>query len=373
MRRTIPIAQPMIGREEIEAVTSVLKSGLLTSKNGDGPYVKRFEETFAKYTGVKYALTMSSGTAALHATLMAAEIGRDDEVVVPSFTFTAVAEAAALVGAKPVFVDIDPQSFCMDPASFEAAITGKTRAVIPVHLFGLMADMEKINKIARAHNITVIEDAAQAHGATFDGKKAGSLGDVGCFSFYASKNITTGEGGMVTTNHREYAEALESIRNHGERKLYISQRIGHNYRMPEVAAAIGYHQLLKLPRFNEVRRRNANKLTSLLELLGRIILPTEPERYSHAWHVYTVRLRGCRAGERNKVVNKLVNSGIQAAVYYGTPLHLSLLYRRKYGYKPGMLPKTETTSRQVLSLPVHPGISDDDLGFISQRLRKIIR
>jgi dTDP-4-amino-4,6-dideoxygalactose transaminase len=362
----------MIGREEIEAVTAVLKSGVLTSKSGEGPYVKRFEETFAKYTGVKYALSTSSGTAALHAALLAAEIGRDDEVIVPSFTFAATAEAVALVGAKPVFADINPQTYCMDPVSFEAVVTSKTRAVIPVHLFGLMADMEKINKIAKQHNITVIEDAAQAHGATFDGKKAGSLGDLGCFSFYASKNITTGEGGMVTTNRREYAEALASIRNHGEGKLYISQRLGHNYRMSEVAAAIGYQQLLKLSRFNETRRRNANKLTSLLPTLGRLVLPTEPERYKHAWCVYTVRLRGSRAGERNKMVYKLANSGIQAAIYYSTPLHLSPLYRLKYGYKRGILPQTETTARQVFSLPVHPGVSDDDLEFISQRVMKTI-
>jgi len=361
----------MIGREEIEAVTSVLKSGILTSKNGDGPYVKRFEETFAKYMGVKYALSLCSGTAALHAALMAAEIGKDDEVIVPSFTFAATAEAVALQHATPVFADIDPQNYCLDPSSFEDAITSKTRAVIVAHLFGLMADMEKITKIAKEHDITVIEDAAQAHGAALNGKKAGSYGDFGCFSFYASKNITTGEGGMVTTNHRDYAEILASIRNHGEGKLYVSERLGHNYRLSEVAAAIGYHQLLKLPRFNEIRRRNAKKLTSLLDPLGRLILPTEPEGYSHAWHVYTVRLRGSRAGERNKVVEKLVNSGIQAAIYYGTPLHLSPLYRGKYGYRRGQLPKTEATARQVFSLPVHPGVSDDDLAFISQRVRKI--
>ncbi|MEM3736543.1 MAG: DegT/DnrJ/EryC1/StrS family aminotransferase [Candidatus Bathyarchaeia archaeon] len=372
LRRIIPIAHPLIGREEIDAVTSVLKSGILTSKHGDGPYVKRFEETFAKYIGVKYALTMSSGTAALHASLMAAEVQSGDEVIVPSFAFAAVSEAVVLAGAKPVFVDIDPQTFCMDPSSFESAITSKTRAVIPVHLFGLMADMEKICEIARKHDIIIIEDCAQAHGAAYNGRKAGSIGDFGCFSFYASKNMTTGEGGMVTVNRREYAEALASIRNHGEGKLYNSERVGHNYRMSEVAAAIGYNQLLKLPRFNDARRRNANKLTSLLEASGKLILPQEPQGYSHSWYVYTVRLRGSRAGERDKVVDKLVNSGIQAAVYYRTPLHLSPLYRRRYGYRRGALPKTETAARQVFSLPVHPGLTDEDLEFIAQRLSKVI-
>ncbi|MFH1327591.1 MAG: aminotransferase class I/II-fold pyridoxal phosphate-dependent enzyme, partial [Candidatus Bathyarchaeota archaeon] len=186
MRKTIQIAQPLIGREEIEAVTEVLKCEVLTSKTGDTNYVRKFEETFAKYVGVKHAVSMNSGTAALHAALMTSEMGDGDEVIVPSFTFTATAEAVTLVGAKPVFVDIDPQTYCMDPDSFEEAITSRTQAVIPVHLFGLMADMERITKIAKEHNLIVIEDAAQAHGAKLNGRKAGSFGDYGCFSLHGS-------------------------------------------------------------------------------------------------------------------------------------------------------------------------------------------
>jgi dTDP-4-amino-4,6-dideoxygalactose transaminase len=363
----------MIGREEIDSVVEVLKSGFLTCKSGDGPYVRKFEDAFARYIGVRYAISMNSGTAALHAALMAAEVGNGDEVIVPSFTFAATSEAVVLTGAKPVFVDIDPQTYCMDPACFEEAINSRTRAVIPVHLYGLMADMERIVKIAKEHEITVIEDAAQAHGAEFKGKKAGSYGDFGCFSFYASKTITTGEGGMVTTNKRENADLLMSIRNHGEGKQYSSERLGHNYRLPEISAAIGYRQLLKLPRFLDLRRKNAAKLTSILETVGRLSLPIEPENYKHAWYVYTVRLRGSRAGERNKVVDKLVNAGIQAGIYYSTPLHLTPFYRMKYGYHAGMLPKTESTARQVFSLPVHPALTDEDTKFIGEKLKKILR
>jgi len=348
-----------------------LKSGILTSKDGNGPYAKKFEENFAKYIGTKYAVAMNSGTAALHAALLAADVGNGDEVIVPSFTFTSAVEALVFTGAKPVFADIDPATYCMDPYSFEKAITSKTVAVIPVHLYGLMADMEAIMRIAKEHRLAVIEDAAQAHGAELNGKKAGSFGDFGCYSFYASKNITTGEGGMVTVNRRDNVDILTSIRNHGEGRHLSSERLGHNYRLPELSCAIGYYQLLKLPHFIDVRRRNAVKLTSLLENIGRLVLPEEPKGYKHAWYLYTSRLRGCRAGERNKIVSRLVNAGIQAGVYYQTPLHLAPYYRRKYGFRAQMLPKTETASRQVFSLPTHPNLTDEDIKYIGAKMGKI--
>jgi len=220
--------------------------------------------------------------------------------------------------------------------------------------------------------LVIIEDASQAHGAELEGKKAGSFGDFGCFSFYASKNITTGEGGLVVTNRREHAEILYSIRNHGFGRLASSERLGHNYRMPELACAMGYYQLLKLPNFIDVRRGNASKLTTLLENIGRLVLPFEPKGYKHAWQLYTVRVRGCRAGERNKIVNKLTSSGIQAGIFYGTPIHLAPFYRRKYGFRLRSLPKTETAARQVFSLPVHPNLTDEDLKYIGQKMKKVI-
>lgn len=371
MRKTIPISQPVLGKEEIEAVIGVLKSGVLTRKDGNGPYAKTFEESFAKCICTKYAVAMNSGTAALHAALLAADVGSGDEVIVPSFTFTSTVEVVAFVGAKPVFVDIDPKTYCMDPYSFEKAITSKTVAVMPVHLYGLMADMEAVMKIAKEHGLVVIEDAAQALGAELHGKKAGSFGDFGCFSFYATKNITTGEGGMVAVNRRESVDILSSIRNHGEGRHHTSERLGHNYRLPELSCAVGYYQLLKLPQFIEVRRRNVAKLTSLLENIGRLVLPEEPKGYKHAWYLYTLRLRGCRAGERNKIVSRLVNAGIQAEVYYRTPVHLAPYYRRKYGFRTRVLPKTETAARQVFSLPTHPNLTDEDIRYIAVKLKKI--
>ena len=362
----------MIDKEEIEAVIGVLKSGMLTSKFGDGPYSKKFEESFAKYIGTKYAVTVSSGTAALHAALLAADIGEGDDVIVPSFTFVATVEAVVLAGAKPVFVDIDPKTYTIDPLAVEESITSRTAAIIPVHMYGLMADMEKIMRIAKEHDLIVIEDAAQAIGAELSGKKAGSFGDFGCFSFYGSKTITTGEGGMVTTNRRDNAEALYAIRSHGVGRHHSSERLGHNYRMSEIASAIGYYQLLKLPRLLEARRKNANLLTNMLEDIGRLELPFEPKGYKHSWYVYTVRLRGCRAGERNKVVTKLVNAGIQAEVYYPTPVHMAPYYRRKFGFKPRSLPKTEAVARQVFSLPSHAGLTEEDIRYISQKVRKIV-
>jgi perosamine synthetase len=372
VRKVIPISQPLLGKEEIDAVIGVLKSGLLTSKDGDGPYAKKFEESFGRYVGTKYAVAMNSGTAALHAALLAADVGSGDEVIVPSFTFTSTVEAVVFTGAKPVFADIDPATYCMDPSSFESAITSKSVAVIPVHLYGLMADMESIVKIAREHGLVVIEDAAQAHGAELNGRKAGSFGDFGCFSFYASKSITTGEGGMVTLNRRDNADALCSIRNHGEGRHHTSERLGHNYRLPELSCAIGYYQLLKLPRFIEARRRNADKLTSQLENVGRLALPEEPKGYKHTWYIYTLRVRGCRAGERNKIVSRLVNAGIQADVYYRTPLHLAPYYRQKFGFKTQMLPKTETAARQVFSLPTHPNLTDEDIKYMGARVSKSV-
>ncbi|MGP3666997.1 MAG: DegT/DnrJ/EryC1/StrS family aminotransferase [Candidatus Bathyarchaeota archaeon] len=372
MRKLIPIAKPLVGKEEIEAVVGVLKSGILTSKFGDGHYCKKFEESFAKYVGTKYAVAVNSGTAALHAALLASGVSYNDEVIVPSFTFIATVEAVILAGAKPCFVDINPKTYTMDPDLIEDAITDRTVAIIPVHLYGLMADMEKITKIAKDHDLVVIEDAAQALGAELHGKKAGSFGDYGCFSFYPSKHITTGEGGMITTNRRDNVEALYAIRTHGINRQNLSERLGHNYRLPEIACALGYYQLLKLPKFLESRRKNAEALTNMLEEVTRLELPLEPEGYRHSWYVYTVKVRGSRAGERNKIVKKLADSGIQAEVYYPTPVHMAPYYRRLLGFKLKSLPKTETVARQVFSLPTHPALTEEDLRYIAQKVKKVV-
>jgi len=372
LRDRIKINEPNLGKEEIDAVVNVLKSGVLTEKSGMGPKVLEFERSFAKFVGVRHAIATSSGTAALHAALLARGVVPGDEVVVPSFTFASTAEAVLLAGARPVLADIDPDTYNIKAESIEAVITRKTKAIIAVHLYGLPADMKAIGDMARDRGIAVIEDAAQAHGAMYDGRMIGGIGDMGCFSFYAGKNMTTGEGGMVTTNDDEMAEIVRSIRTHGESRPYWATRLGHNYRMTEMQAAMGCVQLAKLPSFLERRRKNAELLTERLSTSGKIILPVEGDSKKHAWYVYTVRLRGANAGKRNKVVERLMSKNIGAAVYYETPLHMMPLYREYLGYKRGMFQESEKASRQVFSLPVHPTLSPEDMEAISENVKKAI-
>ncbi|MEM4700777.1 MAG: DegT/DnrJ/EryC1/StrS family aminotransferase, partial [Candidatus Bathyarchaeia archaeon] len=228
----IPINAPQISEEEVEAVIRVLKSGILTHALGAGPMVKQFEEEFARFVEAKHAIAVNSGTAALHMTLVGAGIKRGDEVILPSFTFVATAETVVMAGAKPVFVDIDPETYNISPEAIEKSLTKKTKAVIAVDLYGSPADLKPVREIADKHGLKVIEDAAQAHGAVYKGKPVGTYADVACWSFYASKNMTTGEGGMITTNDDEVAETLRFIRSHGEKEKYRSILLGHNYRMP---------------------------------------------------------------------------------------------------------------------------------------------
>jgi dTDP-4-amino-4,6-dideoxygalactose transaminase len=357
--QTIPINKPLIGNEELRAVAKVLRSGSLTDKRGSGPCVTRFESAFSKYVGARYAVAVNNGTSALHAALLAAGVGLGDEVIVPSLTFVATAEAVALTGATPVFVDINPQSYCMDPHEVIGAINARTKAIIPVHLYGLTADMDPIMELARDYDLIVIEDAAQAHGAEYNGRKAGALGDMACFSFYGSKNMTTGEGGMITTNSRELVNDLGLIRNHGEERYYQSVTLGHNYRMPELEAAIGFEQLHKLPRFIEDRRRNAKTLLDAFDGLNKIQTPLIPEGYESAWYIFTLRLKGANAAKRNKALNRIRERRVSAQVYYPIPIHKMPFYQNSFGQT--RLPKTETAARQVISLPVHPSLSENDL------------
>ncbi len=372
MRELIRINQPFLGKEEIDSAVEVLRSGILTDKSGMGPRVLEFERSFARYVGAKHAVAVVNGTAALHAALLAAEVGSDDEVILPSFTFVGAVNAVMLAGAIPVFADIDKDGYCLRVDSVEEAVTRKTKAIIPTDLYGLPSDMKPMMELAKGKGITVIEDAAQAHGAQYDGKRVGSIADMTCFSFYAAKNITTGEGGMITTNDDEYAQALRMIRSHGEQRPYWTVRLGHNYHMTEIAAAIGQAQLKKLPSFLEKRKKNAELATEKLEMSGKLILPREQESRKHAWYVYTVRLRGVNAAKRNKIVDKLWNKNIEAAVYYSTPVHSTPFYRDSNVARRGKLPETEKASRQVFSLPVHPRLGEDDIDYVSETLRKII-
>ena len=255
----IYINLPKIGEEEIQAVNKVMRSGMLTSGLGMGPAVTEFEKGFGKMAGAKHAVAVNTGTAALHAAVMAVGVKQGDEVILPSFTFVATAEAVALAGAKPVFTDIDPETYNLSPSAVEKAITKKTKAVLPVDLYGFSADLKPLREIADKNSLALVEDAAQAHGATYMGKPAGAFSDVACWSMYASKNIMTGEGGVATTNNDQLDETLRMIRTHGEKAKYASLILGTNYRMSEMQAAIGNVQLDRLEGFVAKRRRNAQQ------------------------------------------------------------------------------------------------------------------
>jgi dTDP-4-amino-4,6-dideoxygalactose transaminase len=348
----ISIAKPMMGPEEKQAVLEVLDSGVLAQ----GPRVEAFEKDFAKMVGVKHAVATSSGTTALHTSLMAHEIGEGDEVITSSFTFIASANSILYTKAKPVFVDIDPKTFNMDPSKIEAAITKKTKAIMPVHLFGLSCDMDAILAIAKKHNLVVLEDACQSHGATYKGKKVGSFG-TGVFSLYPTKNMTSAEGGMITTDSDEIDSESRILRQHGMRTRYYHDDLGFNFRMTDVHAAIGHEQLKKLPKFNEARKRNAKFLS---EHLQGVTVPYVPSECEHVYHQYTIRVG---EGKRDAMIEHLKKNEIGCGVYYPVPVHQQNYYTKDLGYKQS-LPETEKAALEVLSLPVHPGLSPADLETI---------
>jgi perosamine synthetase len=366
----IPINLPKIGEEEVEAVVKVLRSGLLTSGLGAGPVVTQFEKNFAEFAGVKHAIAVNTGTAALHSAIVATGVKQGDEVILPSFTFVATAEAVVMAGGKPVFTDIDPKTYNVSPAEIEKAITKKTKAIVPVDLYGLPAEIKPIREIAAKHGLALVEDAAQAHGATYEGKPAGVFADAACWSLYASKNMTTGEGGVVTTDDDEIAETVRLIRTHGEKAKYASLMLGTNYRMSEVQAAIGSVQLEKLPAFVAKRRENARRLTKILVKTERVKLPEEPKGHQHSWYLYTVRLKNATENERNKLVEDLRKKDIGAEVYYINPVHLMPYYRVSFGRR--KLPETEKAVKQVFSLPIHPGVTEEQIDYIGKTLLDLL-
>jgi dTDP-4-amino-4,6-dideoxygalactose transaminase len=351
----IPIARPVMGDEEIVAVVSVLESGQLAQ----GSVVAEFEEAFAAYCGVKHAIATSNGTTALHVAVLAHEIGPGDEVITVPFTFIASANSVLYAGARPVFVDIDPMSYNIDPDLIEAAITPRTKAIMPVHLFGNPADMTRIMEIAERHGLIVIEDAAQAHGADIGGKRAGSW-TTGCFSFYPTKNITTGEGGIITTDDDRVAERARLIRSHGMRVRYYHEMLGFNFRMTNIHAAIGKAQLPKLETFNERRIANAEFLSANLPG-DKVAVPQVTPGTRHVFHQYTVRV--LPPYDRDTVRKQLAEAGVGTEVYYPVPVHQQQLYE-ELGYSPSGFPVSEEAALQVLSLPVHPSLTEEDLQTI---------
>lgn len=349
----VPIAKPLLGEEESKAVAETIASGMIAS----GPRVAAFEKAFAEYVGARHAVATSNATTGLQAALVAMGVGPGDEVVVPAFTFIATANVVLFAGARPVFADVDPATYCLDPAAFEAAITPRTKAVIPVHLYGQPADVGAIEDIARRRGVAVLGDAAQAHGAAVGARKVGTFGDAECFSFYPTKNMTTAEGGIVTTNDEALAERVRSFVNHGRAKselgTYDHLRVGHNYRMTDVHAAIGLVQLRKLEGWNERRRHNAARLTKALDGSGVVEVPRERPGVRHVWHQYTVRCR-----DRAATQERLKAAGVGFGVYYPKPLHA---YPHLAEHKTRETPHADRAAREVLSLPVHPALSDEDV------------
>jgi perosamine synthetase len=348
----IHIAKPMIGQEEKQAVLEVLDSGIIAQ----GPRVKAFEEAFADMCGVKYAIATTSGTTALHVALLAHGIGEGDEVITSPFTFIASANSVLFTGARPVFVDIDPVTYNLDPSLIEKAITPRTRAILPVHLFGLSCDMDPILKIAEKHGLKVIEDACQSHGAVYKARRVGSFG-TGTFSLYPTKNMTSAEGGMITTNDEDLAEKCRVIRQHGMRRRYYHDELGFNFRMTDVHAAIGLAQLLKLEKFNQARQQNAAYLSQCLE---GVQVPFVPEGSQHVYHQYTLRVPD---GRRDSLRTHLQEKGVGSEVYYPVPVHKQTFYVEELGYDL-TLPEAEQAALEVLSLPVHPALSQADLEVI---------
>ena len=361
--KTIPIAAPQIGEEERRAVLEVLNSGHLAQ----GPVVEAFEDEFASWCGVRNAVAVASGTAALHLLLLAHGLREGDEVITSPFTFVASANAALFVGARPVFVDVESETYCLDPAQVEAAITPRTRAIMPVDLYGHPAAIAELKEIAERRGLVLIEDAAQAHGAEIDGVKTGAFGVSAAFSFYPTKNITTAEGGMVTTPDDEVADKVRLLRQHGAVQRYRHDVLGYNFRLTDLAAAIGRAQLAKLDRFNETRRRNASALTSGLAGLAGVTLPLERQGHRHVYHQYTVLIKG----NRDQFQKRLRELGVDTAVHYPLPVHRQPLYL-DLGYGAISMPVAERLAEQVLSLPVHPGLVEGDLERIVSAVREAV-
>ena len=358
-REFIPAARPLIGAEERAAVDAVLAGGMVVQ----GPQVAAFEEEFsAQVVGGAHCVAVNSGTSAQHLAALAAGAGADRraEVIVPSFTFAATANSVAITGARPVFADIDPVTFTLDPASVEAAVTERTIAIEVVHLYGLPANMPEILDIARRHGLAVWEDCAQAHAAAIDDEPVGAFGAWGSFSFYPTKNMTSLEGGMVSTADAELARRVRLLRNQGMERQYANEVVGLNNRMTDVAAAVGRVQLTRLAGWTAARRANAAALDAGLADAPGVVTPHVPPGYTHVYHQYTIRLEGASAAERDEVARVLREQWrVGTGVYYPIPNHrLPSLAP----YAPGVdLPGTERAARECLSLPVHPSLSEADL------------
>jgi dTDP-4-amino-4,6-dideoxygalactose transaminase len=377
----IPFHKPMIGEDEIRSVVETLRSGWLTT----GSKVKRFEEDFARYVGAKHAVAVNSGTAALHLALDAVGIKEGDEVIIPTMTFTATAEVVLYFKAKPVLVDCQRDTFNLDPTQIEAAITPKTRAIIPVHMAGQPCDMDEILSIAKRHDLRVIEDAAHALPAGYHGQAIGTIGDITCFSFYATKTITTGEGGMATTDNSEWAQRMRMMSLHGIShdawKRYTKEGSwyyevvspGFKYNLTDIAAAIGIEQLKKCNEFWQARQRIATIYEKAFANIEEIQIPICRQDVQHAWHLFVIQLALERlAINRNQFIESLRENEIGTSVHF-IPLHFHPYYRATFGYKPGDFPNASRAFERIVSLPIYPGMSQADVEKVAGSVRNVVQ
>lgn len=376
----IPLCRPWVDEMEIEAVSEVIASKWIST----GPKTAQFEQRFAEYIGVKHALAVSSCTAALHLSLIAAGIGEADEVITTPYTFTATAEAIGYTGARPVFVDIDPVTLNIDVAKIEEKITPRTKAIIPVHIAGLPCDMDALLEICRQHNLVLIDDAAHAIPAEYKGHCIGSIGNLSAFSFYGNKNLATGEGGMITTDNDHFASVIKPMRLHGidkdswarqhERSVWYYEVIsqGYKYNMTDIQAAMGLCQLLKIEKQREIRRRYAQIYESGLRELPEIITPQEEAISRHAWYLYIIQLRteSLRIS-RDEFIDAMREANIECGVHY-IPLHLFPFYQQRYGYQEGDFPHAESAFQRVVSLPLHPVLTEEDIHVVIDTTRGIL-
>ncbi len=359
---TIPIARPLISDDDKRRILAVLESGHLVA----GRWVREFERAFSAYLGAAHGAATSSGTAALEIALQAANVRPDARVVTTPFSFVSTANAIIRRGAVPVFADIDPQTFNLDPASCADVLsrTPGVEALLLVHLYGLPCRMDAFMNLARQHHLVIIEDAAQAHGATFQGRKVGTFGAAGAFSFYPTKNLMTGEGGMVVTDDPRLAERARTLIDVGQSSQYTYEMLGSNSRMTEIAGALGIGQLEKLDERNARRRQNASRLTAGLRDLDWLEVPAPSPGCTHVFHQYTIRVPGVR----DRLARHLDAQGIGTRVYYPTPIHKSPLYRR-LGFADVRCPQAERAAEDVLSIPVHPALGEEEVHRIVRAIR----
>lgn len=365
----IRIAHPYHDKEVEDSVLSVLRSGRLVS----GPVVDAFEQEVTKYIGVKNVVAVNSGTAALHLSLLGSNVsGR--EVITTPFSFAATANTIIQAGATPVFVDVNPDTFNIDPQRVEKAVTSRTVAIEPVHIFGQPAEMKEITEIAEKHGLHIVEDAAEAIGAEYGGRKIGNTDEFACFSTYATKNLHTGEGGFITTNNDEAATTFKMLRSQGQKSKYLHVDLGYNYRMTEIAAAIGIVQIKRLDQLNQKRIENANRLNNSIRDISALAPQAVIPHVKHIYYQYTVRFVEEKAGmSRDEFQKKLALKGIETDVHWPVPIHLQPWYRQSFQHRPGMFPRAEKLAETVVSLPVHPFLTREEIEKIADALHQVLR